>query len=395
MWSERILHVDMDSFFVEVERRRDPGLVNRPVAVGGAGARGVVASASYQARAFGVRSGQPTVDALRLCPGLVVLPSNLRAYRDMSVRVFEVFEGFSPLVEAVGLDEAFVDVGGLSRHFRSAPAAGMAIREKVKTDLEMPCSVGVASNKFLAKLGSQAAKPDGLLHVRVDKVEEFLSSLPVSALWGVGSAPEAALAGLGMETVGDVAELPRSSLEHVLGPAQGARLFDLARGVDNRTVQPDPKVKSVSVEETYPRDLSGEDVIETAVLSHAYRLAGRLRRAGWLARTVNLKIRYADFTTFTRSQSLVQAVDTTRDLFAAARTLLETVEPDQPVRLIGLSGSSLEPRGLPRQTAIDTSEEWDRIGAAVADVLDRYGEGSVRPARLVNGKPDQTKNSEN
>jgi DNA polymerase-4 len=383
VWTEPILHVDMDSFFVEVERRDDPTLVGIPVAVGGTGPRGVIASASYEAREFGVHSAQPTSTARRLCPQLVVVPSAHRRYGEASVEVFEVFRDFTPAVEALSLDEAFLDVSGLRLHHPTPLAVGEAIRRRLRAQLGLPASVGVASVKFIAKLASERAKPDGLLHVPFDSQLEFLHALPVGALWGVGPATHAALANLGVQTIGDIASLPEPSLHSALGPTTGAQLHLLAMGIDTRAVVPDSSAKSVSVEETFDSDLESHDVIEAALLALAQELSGRLRRAGLVARTVNLKLRYADFATISRAITHPTGAAGARSLYRLALDLLDGVELSRPVRLLGLGGSNLEEADAPHQLDLGSEQDWERVEDAIAGVRDRFGPESVRPARLV------------
>ncbi len=383
MWTEPILHVDMDAFFVEVERLDDPSLLGHPVAVGGTGNRGVIASASYEARTHGVRSAQPTATALRLCPDLKVVTPRHGVYSEMSARVFEVFREFTPLVEGLSLDEAFLDVSGLRRHHPSPVAIADAVRATLRDRLGLPASVGVASNKFLAKLASAAAKPDGCRHVPADTELDFLHALPVEALWGVGPATMAGLARLGVVTVGDLAELPETTLLRSMGPTHGRHLLELARGHDPRPVVPDIETKSISVEETYDRDLEGRETLETALLAHAQRLSGRLRRSGAAARTVVLKVRYDDFTTVSRQVTLKAPIDSPRDLFRVSKELLDAVETERPVRLLGLGGAGLEEGAEPRQLDLDSDPGWGRVADAVAEVRDRYGDRSVAPARLI------------
>ncbi len=383
VWTEPILHVDMDSFFVEVERLADPGLVGRPVAVGGPGPRGVIASASYEARRFGVRSAQPTATARKLCRDLVVVPADHLRYDEVSAEVFAIFRSFTPLVEGLGLDEAFLDVRGLRLHFESPTTVGEAIRSRIRTELSLPASVGVAAVKFVAKLASESAKPDGLRHIPADEQLGFLHGLPASAMWGVGPATRAALTRLGVETVGDIAAIPEGVLRETLGPSAGRHLHDLSRGVDPRDVVPDIAAKSISVEETYEEDLEGRDVVETALLAHAQRLSGRLRRSGLKARTVSLKIRYPDFTTLSRSQTITTAIDGARPLFQVATELLHGLgDLERPVRLLGLGGSSLEPAAAPTQLGLEVDADWDRVEDAVAEVRRRFGDAVIGPARL-------------
>lgn len=387
MWTEPILHVDMDSFFVEVERLDDPTLTGKTVAVGGPGPRGVIASASYEARRFGVRSAQATSTARRMCPELVVIPPRHERYSEISARVFSVFRSFTPLVEGLSLDEAFLDVSGLRKHYESPVEVGEAVRTRLRTDLGLPASVGVASVKFLAKLASEVAKPDGLRHVRKEDQLAFLHALPASSLWGVGPATLAALSRLGVERVGDVASMPETTLVAAVGPTVGRHLHDLARGHDPRVVVPDIDVKSVSVEETYDQDLLGREVVETALLAHAQRLSGRLRRAGLRARTVTLKVKYPDFTLATRSHTLAAAVDGSRQLYQAALELARGLDVGaQPVRLLGLGGGSLEPADTPTQLEIGHEVEWDKVEDAVAEVRQKFGDRAVGPARLLTGR---------
>ena len=385
MWLEPILHVDLDAFFVEAERLRDAGLIGKPVAVGGTGNRGVIASASYEARAYGVRSAQPTATALRLCRDLVVVPPSHGVYGDLSARVFEVFRGFTPYVEGLSLDEAFLDVSGLSRHFSTSIEVALAVREEIRGQLGLPASVGIASSKFMAKLASEAAKPDGYRHIPKETELEFLHALPVESLWGVGPATLAGLQRLGVVTIGDLAEIPEPAVLGSLGPSQGRHLLDLARGVDHRPVTPDVEAKSISVEETYDPDLEGAEVIEAALLAHSQRLADRLHRSGLAARTLTLKLRFSDFTTVNRSVTSGAVIDGARDIYLTAIELLGQVEIDRPVRLLGLGGSGLEPAGEPRQIPIGTEENWSRVDEAVAVVRERFGEHSVEPARLLRG----------
>jgi DNA polymerase-4 len=372
----------MDSFFVEVERLDRPDLAGRPVAVGGAGPRGVIASASYEARSHGVRSAQPTSTARRLCPELIVVPPSHGRYADLSADVFSIFRSITPVVEGLSLDEAFLDVRGLRLHFDSPVAVGQEVRSRLRSELRLPASVGVAAVKFVAKLASEQAKPDGLFHVSAARQHQFLETLPASAMWGVGPATMAALTRLGVETVGDIATLPRAAVVGALGPSAGGHLHDLANGIDPRDVVPDTKAKSISVEETYDVDLANGEVVETALLAHAQQLSGRLRRSGLRARTVTLKVRYPDFTTVSRSLTVNAPVDGARQLFKLGRDLLSTLDDPRPVRLLGLGGTSLEPSDRPAQLEIGSEAGWDRVEDAVAEVRARFGDDSVGPARL-------------
>lgn len=382
-FTEPILHVDMDAFFVEVERLRDPGLRGRPVMVGGLGDRGVIASASYEARRYGVHSAMPTSHAKRLCPKGAFLPTDHRRYREVSEEVFAVFRSFTPLVEGVSLDEAFLDVGGLRLSFPDGAAVGEAIRRHLREELGLPGSVGVAPSKLLAKLASEAAKPDGLLRVPAGAELAFLHPLPVRSLRGVGEATHAALEQLGVRTVGDLAAIPRVTLMRRLGEAAGGLLHELAWGRDPYPVEPDGPTKSVSVEQTFGRDVLGLEALEGELLSQCDRLAGRLRHMGLAGSVLTLKVRFADFTTLTRSARLAPPTDVTKHLFVAARELLRRVPLGRPVRLLGVGVSGLLEGEAPRQLAIDRPPEWDELAAAVDRVRLRFGTGAIGPARLV------------
>jgi DNA polymerase-4 len=383
VWTEPILHVDMDSFFVEVERSADPSLRAIPVAVGGTGRRGVIASASYEARRHGVMSAQPTATAMKLCPALVVIPPSHRRYSEVSAEVFAIFRSFTPVVEGLSLDEAFLDVSGLRRHHETPVAVGEAVRERIRSELQLPASVGVASNKMLAKLASEAAKPDGLRYIPSSHQFDFLHALPASSLWGVGPATLASLKRLGVETVGDIAAIPEETLVGLLGPVSGLHLRQLSLGEDPRPVEPDSEAKSVSVEETYSRDLESRAILESALLSQAQRLSSRLRRAGLAGRTVTLKVRFDDFTTLTRSHTTETPHDGPRDLYREAIGLLSRIELRRPVRLLGLGAGLLEETGNARQLELAESESWDRVEEAVMGIRERFGDSAVTPARLV------------
>ncbi len=382
-FAERFLHVDMDAFYVEVERQRDPTLRGVPVVVGGLGPRGVVAAASYEARGAGVRSAMPIVEARRRLPLGRYLPPDHRAYGEVSAKVFEVLRAYTPYVESLSVDEAFLDVAGLRLHYESPAAVGAAIREHLRTELGLPASVGAATTKFLAKLASEDAKPDGILVIDAGCELEYLHPLQVRRLWGVGAATHAALEALGVTTIGDLAALPERVLVGRLGPSNGAHLAELAAGRDPRRVETTREAKSISVEETYARDLRDTDDVETALLDLCTRLSGRLHRAGVAGRTVTLKLRTADFATATRSVSPDTAVMNSTELWDIARTLLERIDVGSlGIRLLGVGVSHLEEASAPHQLSIT-----DQRRAAAAETAEairaRFGAGSVVPARLV------------
>lgn len=383
-FGERIAHVDMDAFFVEVERLRRPDLRDRAVVVGGAGPRAVVASASYEARERGVTSGMPIGQARRLCPHAIVVPPDHAAYRGRSDEVFELLEGFTPVVEAVSVDEAFLDIGGLRLLYESPLDVASAIRGRIADALHLPASIGLASTKLLAKMASRDAKPDGVFLVPAGGEIDFLHPKPVRALWGVGEATHARLEELGVSTIGDIAAFPRVTLVRRLGDALGGHLWDLASGLDDRSVEPVSSARSISVEETFDSDLVDADRIDREVLALADRLASRLRRAGFVASTVHIKVRYDDFTTVTRSHTFEQPVSTARDLYRTALTLLvRTAARVRPVRLLGIGAEGLIASAEPLQLGLEP--RWDDLEDVVEQVRGRFGSSAVARARLVDG----------
>jgi DNA polymerase-4 len=386
-FAEPILHVDMDAFFVEVERLEHPELRNRPVVVGGTGPRAVVAAASYEARAFGVGSAMPMSEARRRCPQAIVVPPDHSSYTVVSRRVFEVLRSFTPQVEGLSVDEAFLDVSGLRLHYPSPAAIGAAIRDQIRAELGLPASVGGGANKFIAKLASEDAKPDGMLIVPEGSELAFLHPLPVRRLWGVGEATLAALEVLGIATVGDLAAVSIATLEHRLGRSLGRHLWDLANGRDDRLVVPGGGAKSISVEQTYDTDISDDAELEKALLRHCDRLSARLNASGLAGRTVALKFRFGDFTTVTRSITVADPVDHTPDLYDLARSLLAKIDRGtRGVRLLGVGASTLVPRRTPRQMSLEHPRR-DAAAVAAEQVRERFGAAAVIPARLAPSPP--------
>ena len=380
-----ILHVDMDAFYASVEVNKDPSLRGRPVIVGGQGGRGVVTSASYEAREFGVRSAMPMIRARRLCPHAAFVSNDFPSYLEYSERIREVFTSFTPLVEPLSLDEAFLDVSGSVKLFGAPEDIGRAIKQKVAA-IGLTCTVGVAPNKFLAKLASTAAKPDGLLVVTPERVTEWLHPMPVGALWGVGEQTGEILRRLGLKTVGDIAAVPRRTLERAVGDALGAHLHALASGLDDRPVVPDEPSKSVGSEETFLADLDDRDEVLREILRLSDRTAGRLRRKGLCGRTVTLKVRFANFNTITRSKTLEAEVDTTAELYDTARALYQKLDPDRPrIRLLGVSVAGLTPGPPRRQLDLLTEQTpgWTEAAEAVDSIRERFGDRSVTSASLL------------
>jgi DNA polymerase-4 len=380
---EPILHVDLDSFYASVEVLKDPALAGKPVVVGSAGARGVVMSASYEARARGLRSAMPSVRARRLCPEVVFRPPDFESYRAYSNRFREILMAITPVVEPLSLDEAFLDVRGAVLLFGPPPAIGQRIRESVREDLGLTASVGVARNKFLAKLASVQAKPDGLLVVPRDRTLEFLHPLPVGALWGVGERTAETLGRLGLRTVGELARTPAVILERALGDAQAHTLLALANGEDERAVVPFEAPKSVSHEETYPKDLDDLDEILRQLLGLSHRVAERLRADGYRARTITIKLRLPSFTTLTRSRTLPDATDVGAEIYHVAQELLLKLPAGRRrFRLLGVGGSGLVPSGS-EQVALVRTGRWGDAERALDRVHRRFGRDAAIPANLL------------
>lgn len=382
-FTERFLHVDMDAFFVEVERLADPGLRGKAVVVGGLGSRGVVSSASYEARRYGVRSAMPMAIARRRCPNAIFLAPEHSRYSAVSKQVFALLEDFTPFVEGLSIDEAFLDIAGLRFHYQSPAGVGAAIRTAVRERIGIPASVGIAASKFVAKLASAHAKPDGMMWVRGEDEREFLDPLSIDELWGVGEATRASLEGLGIRTIGDLAAAPADVIEGRLGTAVGAHLAALARGDDPRSVVTETSAKSISVEETFDVDQTDRNALETELLRLCDRLVGRLRRAGYAARTITLKVRFDDFSLVTRSETVAAAVCTVPAMWQAVERLLDRARIGRrPVRLLGVGAAGLVPGDEPRQVSL-TGAGKDAAAEAAEEVRDRFGDGTVVPARLL------------
>ena len=382
-----ILHVDMDAFYASVEIRDRPELAGRPVIVGGLSGRSVVLSATYQARAFGVRSAMPMSRARRLCPQAVVIPPRRGSYSAVSREVMAIFSSVTPLVEPLSLDEAFLDVSGAIRLLGSPVRIGELIRRQVAEQQQITCSVGIAANKFLAKLASVHSKPDGLLVIPADGALEFLHPLPISALWGVGERTGQTLARLGLRTVGDIARTPISALEGELGKAAAAHLHALAWGRDDRGIAPSVREKSVGAEETFDVDVTDPTVIRRELLRLSRRTARALRSSGYATRTVVVKLRKADFTTITRSRTLPEATSETQRIYATARSLYESsgLSGQARLRLVGVRATGLVPaEAAATQLALgEQGASWRDAESAVDRITGRFGPDAVRPGTLV------------
>lgn len=375
----------MDAFFVSVELLDYPELKGRPVIVGGQAGRSVVLSASYEARRYGVRSAMPVGAARRLCPQAVFLEPEHGKYYAMSKRVMAVFDAITPLVEPLSVDEAFLDVAGALRRLGPPRRIGELIRNRVAAELGITASVGIASTKFVAKIASTRAKPDGLLLIPAEETVDFLHGLPVEALWGVGARTREVLSRVGISTVADLAQTPVSVLRRLLG-ATGVHVHDLAWGRDPRPVTPVRQEKSIGAEETFAQDTAEDGVLHRELLRLAHRTAARLRAGGLQCRAVSLKLRYADFSTITRTRTLAEPVDSAQLMYGAAVALLAAVgDRPMPVRLIGLRAEQLqEAAGTAQQLSLDRRQDnWRLAEEALDRVNTRFGAHGVQPAALL------------
>jgi DNA polymerase-4 len=387
-----ILHLDLDAFYASVEQFDDPALRGRPVIVGGLGGRGVVAAASYEARAFGVRSAMPMGRARRACPQAAFLAPRFDRYSEKSREVMAILESVTPLVEQLSIDEAFLDVAGARRLLGTGVEIAELLRARVRAEAGLVASVGVATTKFLAKLASDMAKPDGLLAVAPGTEEAFLAPLPVTRLWGVGPATQRKLERMAVHKIGDVAALPEAALTAALGNALGQKLRALAHNDDPRPVVPDRETKSIGAEETFAADLRTRDACDAELVRLVDRATARLRDSGMEARTVTLKFRYANFETRTRSRTLAGATVVSTVFLDTARELLDAIDVARGVRLLGVSLSHLAPVAVEQATldlgkrdADDPArvERRAQVERAVDAVRDRFGNRSVGPASLV------------
>jgi DNA polymerase-4 len=386
----------MDAFYAAVEVLADPSLAGTPLIVGGTGSRGVVASCSYEARSYGIHSAMPSMRAKRLCPHAVFVPGRYDLYQDHSRRLHRVLTSFTPLVEGIALDEAFLDVTGARRLWGPGPKIAAAIRARVHAETGLWCSVGVATSKFLAKLASEAAKPragppgsppsPGLGVKVVGPGEElgFLHPLPVGALWGVGPATRKRLDRFGIRTVGDLAAMPEATLVGALGEAHGRHLHALAWAGDDRAVEPDRAAKSVGHEETYAADHHRLETLRPEALRLSDAVANRLREAGVAGRTVTLKVRFGTFETITRSRTVPVPVDAGPAVARVAMELLDAIDPSPGIRLLGVSVSNLGPRPA-EQLRLDgeRADPEPAVAQAVDEVRRRFGERAVGPATLL------------
>jgi DNA polymerase IV len=382
-----IMHADLDSFYASVEQRDDPLLRGRPVIVGG----GVVLAASYEAKAYGVRTAMGGRQALRLCPHAVVVPPRMSAYSEASDAVFDVFRDTTPLVEPLSVDEAFLDVGGLRRIAGTPVRIAAKLRADVRDRVGLPITVGIARTKFLAKVASGVAKPDGLLLIPPDHELEFLQPLPVRRLWGVGAVTADKLHSHGIETVADVAELGETMLASLVGGAMGHRLFALSHNVDARRVQTGVRRRSVGAQRALGRGRHAAEEVDATVVTLVDRITRRMRTAGRTGRTVVLRMRFDDFGRATRSRTLRRATSSTEPLLAAARDLVAGSAPliaERGLTMIGFSVANIDRFGAQQlELPFDTSTDYTALETAVDRVRQRYGTTAVTRGVLLNRNP--------
>ncbi len=394
----KILHVDMDAFYASVELRDRPDLHGRPVAVGGsADRRGVISAASYEARKYGVHSAQPTAQALQLCPDLVLLPADFERYTAVSRQIMIIFQRYTPLVEPLSLDEAFLDVHGCERLHGDAESIGRSIRADILRETGLVASIGIAPTKFLAKLASDLDKPDGFRVVQRDQIREVLDPLHVSKLFGVGDRTAKRLESLGVETIGQLTSLSRAECQQRFG-ATGSWIHDLANGIDQRRVNPRRTEKSHGMERTFPKDISDREELRRNLFEYAEEVAYELRDKGLRGRTITVKARFWNFKTITRSKTLSQATNLGPRIYSTARELLDRV-PVGPLRLLGITVSALEDVRLPLQGSLfgdpdpgssargGRSAALERAAEGADALRKKYGRRMILPGRLLESPP--------
>ncbi|MBL6977441.1 MAG: DNA polymerase IV [Desulfobacteraceae bacterium] len=382
-----IIHLDMDAFYPAVEALDKPELKGKPVIVGGNRERGVVSSASYEARRFGVHSAQPIATAIKLCPEGIFMPVRMTRYKEVSRQVFEIFHCFTPLVEPLSIDEAFLDLTGAERLMGQTKEIAKKIKETVLKKTGLTVSAGVASSKFVAKIASDIDKPDGLIVVPPDRVREFLDPLPVKKMWGVGKITQQALARLNVKTFKDLRQIPVEILEKNFGK-HGAAMHLLSMGIDERDVEPEREAKSIGHEQTFMEDILNPDQARKEILSLSNRIALRMRREEIRGSTVSLKVKYSDFTQITRAATLPEPTDDSMEIYSTSCGLLKkTAVGKRPVRLLGISLSRLSsPEGEKQLFLFDRDKGYRKrkdLNTALDSICDKFGEKSIRPATLI------------
>ena len=380
--TQHILHVDMDAFYASVEQLDQPELQGKPVIVGGsAESRGVVSAASYEARKYGIHSAMPMNTALKLCPQAILLPVRMNRYQEVSQKIFEIFASYTPQVEPISIDEAFLDVTGCSRFRGSASEIGQAIKAKIKEKTGLTASVGIAPNKFLAKLASDLEKPDGFVIITEENKQKILDPLPVSKIWGVGKVTCQVLADHGIKTIGDLRKKSLAFLKSILGnPAE--ELLELAQGIDHRPVEAEHQAKNLSSEQTFATDIDDYETLRSVLYDQVQLITARLRHKRLLAKTITVKIRYANFSTITRHKTLPQATATTQTLWEAAHEVFNGWYKKQAgaLRLIGFGVSGLQtPSSQQLELFPDPQEQKQRqVDKALDAIHERFGKDALK-----------------
>lgn len=378
-----IIHVDMDEFFAAVEKLDNPALRGKPLLVGGdPKGRGVVATASYEARVYGCRSAMPMAKAVRQCPQAIIIHPRFERYSAISRQIFDIFEQFTPLVEPLSIDEAFLDITASLKLFGDAVAIAREIKNRIQREVGLTASVGVAGNKFLAKLASDLKKPDGLVVIESDQVHAILDPLPVTKIWGIGPAAAKQLERLNVGTIGQLRRVSPELLARTIGRLSAELYLQLANGLDDRPVETEGQAKSIGQEETFAQDVSDLEQLRQVLLSQAQEVARRLRAHGLKARTVTLKLRYGDFTTISRSHTLEEATDVTAELWQVAKAILESwaQRSFRPMRLLGLSASNLCAHSDHQLSLFgpETSQKQQRLDEALDGINHRFGRGAIQ-----------------
>lgn len=381
-----IIHVDMDAFFAAIEQREHPEYRGKPVIVGGLSSRGVVSTASYEARQSGVHSAMPMETARRRCPDGIFVQGSYALYAAVSAELFAIFRRYSPLVEPLSIDEAFLDVTGMELLTPSPRDYAEKLKTEILQKTALVASVGIAPNKFLAKLASDLEKPDGLVEIRAEEAAALLAPLSVRRLWGVGKRTEEKLAALGLKTIGDMQRADEKRLARAVGIRAAHALKALSFGRDDRSVEPDREAKSIGKEVTFERDLESPEEAERALLALAEKVGWRLRLAGVSARTIQLKLRRADFTTFTRSRTLFEATAHDEPIFQTVRDLFRELGVKRGIRLLGVTGENFEPSAMP---SLFRDEKKERLYGAIDALKKRFGENIITKAPLIGKKPEK------
>lgn len=383
--ARRIMHIDLDAFFASVEQAEHPELKGKPVVVGGQpDRRGVVAAASYEARAFGIHSAMPLKTASRLCPQAIFISGNMHKYLDTTLKFMSILADFSPFIEPVGIDEAFLDVTGFESLHGSTQKMAEKIRRRIKDDLGISASVGIAGSKLVAKVASEKAKPDGLLEVEADKDRQFLAPLPVNDMPGIGKKTEGTLKRLGIDTIGKLAKVPPATLKSYFG-SSGVLLHRLSRGIDDRKVEPPAAAKSISRETTFGEDTGDRALLEATLRYLSEKVGARLRGKNKKARCITIKVRTADFSTTTRRQTIAQATDADQTIFATGLELLnrELFVQKQPIRLIGIGVSHLVEAGQQLNMLDSKAARFEELNKAVDKIRKKYGFASIQTGRTL------------